>query len=409
MASTGDLADLLLPAGVRLVHIGPSKTGTTSLQGAMWAARAEMRRQGVRYLGQSRHSGLAARAIAGMPSPYADSGKPPAIRNWVAILRELRRASEPRAVFSSEYLAHSPRSAVEQVVRDMDPARIHVVVTLRPLPRMLGSRWQQGVQAGNRLGFEAWLEQVLGRAGELPDLPMWVAHRHDQLVSRWAEIAGTDRVTVVVVDEQDHAWILRVFEALVGLQAGTLSLQQDTENRSLTYGEAEAIRALNVELGNLAVGRRASRLLVHDGAAKYMKHRTPAPGEARIVPPAWAVDRAAEVAERAVIGIRASGVRIIGDIDTLVGTPSGATATVPDPAWIATDVAMALATGMLRGAGVLKAGAPGGAAAPARTDRAKELPIVTDGRLLRIYARRKRTDAARLIRFWRGAPAPDED
>jgi hypothetical protein len=122
MASTGDLADLLLPVGTRLVHIGPSKTGTTSPQGSMWAARAEMRRQGVRYLGQSRHSGLAARAITGMSSPYADSGKPPAMRNWVAILREPRRAEEPRVVFSSEYLAHASRSAVEQVVGDMDPA-----------------------------------------------------------------------------------------------------------------------------------------------------------------------------------------------------------------------------------------------------------------------------------------------
>lgn len=126
---------MLLPVGARLVHIGPSKTGTTSLQGSMWAAQAEMRRQGVRYLGQSRHSGLAARAIAGMSSPYADSGKPPAMRNWVASLRELRRAEEPRAVFSSEYLAHASRNAVEQVVGNLDPARIHVVVTLRPLPR----------------------------------------------------------------------------------------------------------------------------------------------------------------------------------------------------------------------------------------------------------------------------------
>jgi hypothetical protein len=238
---------------------------------------------------------------------------------------------------------------------------------------------------------------------------MWGAHRHDQLVSRWADVVGADRVTVIVVDEQDHAWILRVFEALVGLRTGTLALQQDAENRSLTYAEAEAVRALNVELGGLGVGRRASRLLVHDGAAKYMKHRTPAPGEGRIVPPAWAVDRAAEVAERAVAGIRSRGVRIVGDLDSLLGTPSGTPAAAPDPAWIASDIAMALATGMLRGAGILGVATPGGTAAPTRTDRVKELPIVPDGRLLRIYARRKRTDATRLIRFWRGAPAPDED
>ena len=43
MEPNADREALLVPVGTRLVHIGPSKTGTTSLQAAMWAGRGEMR------------------------------------------------------------------------------------------------------------------------------------------------------------------------------------------------------------------------------------------------------------------------------------------------------------------------------------------------------------------------------
>ncbi len=405
MTAPGDLEALQLPAGSRLVHIGPSKTGTTSVQGAMWSARAEMRRQGVRYLGQSRHSGLGARAVAGMPSPYSNTGNSPSMRYWEAIVRELAQAREPRAIFSSEYLAHAPRERVQRVVRDLGGSRVHVAVTLRPLPKMLASRWQQGVQAGNRMGLDAWLEHVLGRQGDLPDARLWQAHRHDRLIDLWAEIVGADRVTAIVVDENDHAWILRVFEALLGLRTGTLTLQQDAENRSLTYPEVEAVRALNIELERQGVPPRVNRLLVHDGFARRVKHRTPRPDEQRVVPPAWAVVRAREVAEHAVAGIRASGVRVIGDLDGLVAVPGGAASEPPDPASMPTDVAMAMAVGLLQGGGLL---VNDQARAPGKLEPPKEIPTVSDRRLLRIYARRKRTALGRAMRAQRGAAAPED-
>ncbi|NUR67161.1 MAG: hypothetical protein HOQ47_15480, partial [Streptomyces sp.] len=36
-----------LPAGTRLLHIGPHKTGTTSIQGAMFAAKDRLGEHGV--------------------------------------------------------------------------------------------------------------------------------------------------------------------------------------------------------------------------------------------------------------------------------------------------------------------------------------------------------------------------
>jgi hypothetical protein len=44
-----------LPAGTRLLHIGPHKTGTTAVQGALFAAKEEMARHGVDFPAHSRH------------------------------------------------------------------------------------------------------------------------------------------------------------------------------------------------------------------------------------------------------------------------------------------------------------------------------------------------------------------
>ena len=60
---------LLLPEGTRLVHIGPHKTGTTSLQAALYAARPALLEQGVRHVGKTRNPASAVRAVTGQNAP----------------------------------------------------------------------------------------------------------------------------------------------------------------------------------------------------------------------------------------------------------------------------------------------------------------------------------------------------
>ena len=404
MASTGDLADLLLPAGTRLVHIGPSKTGTTSLQGAMWAARTEMRGQGVHYAGRSRHSGFAARAVAGRRSAYSDDGAPPPIRHWEAIVREVALAGDARVVFSSEFLAPAEPPAIRRVVEDLGGDRVHIAVTLRPLPKMLASRWQQDVQAGGVKAFEPWLEEHLGREGEHPDVAMWKAQRHDRLIATWAAIVGLERVTAVVVDEREHAFLLRAFEALVGLRPGTLELHEDFENRSLLLQEVEAIRALNIRTRELGLGHRANTILVRDGAARTMKLRKPGPDEPKVAPPRWAVERAGEIAQEVVAGIRSSGVRVVGSLDSLDVLPDA----VEPPAYdeqLPVQAAVAMTLGTLRSAGALprpEKGADVPVADRRRLDQAKPLPMLSDVDILKLLVRRKRGEAKRYLNGIRG-------
>jgi hypothetical protein len=389
-------APAALPPGSRLLHIGPSKTGTTSLQAAMWEARAAMRDQGVHYAGATRHSSLAARAGAGIRDFYGDDDTPPPDWHWKGIVREFRSAGDHRVILSSEFLAHARPAAIRSMVEELDPGRVHVVVTLRPIARMLTSLWQQRIQSGSPRTFTEWLEANLGREGEIAHRSIWHQHRHGRLVARWAEVVGRDRVTVVVVDSSDHGWLLRAFEGLLGLRPGTLRLQDDYANRSLTLGEARAVRILNLQLRAAGLGRTDLLHIVHNGAARYLKLRTPAPGEAKIRLPAWAGERAAMLADAAVGEIEASGVRVLGDLASLRSQPELVPEEDPDDGLVPAEIAASMAMGVAYTAGMMRNSTL--AAQHERLAQSNELSYLTTRDLVRLQADRVRRFGPRIIR-----------
>ena len=345
MATTSS-GNVLLPEGTRLVHIGPPKTGTTAVQGAFHARRREVLAQGVRYAGRSRHSGAAVLAVAGRPSFQRDSGPPP-MRRWNALAREVRRATEPRVLLSSEFFADVEADEIPRIVDDLGRERLHVVVTLRPLARLLASQWQQYVQSFKRLSFDDWLVAVLnGPPGKVTPT-FWRRHRHDELIERWAAVVGPERVSVVVLEEGDHDHVLRVFEQLLGLRAGTLVADDDATNRSMTLAEIEAVRAFNNAFWDAGLRNALYHRVMHFGAAAYMKQRPPGPDEPRIDTPQWALDRSGEIAREMVARIAVSGVRIIGDLEALTVVPSSGLSGDRQPdVCIPPDISAAMATGI---------------------------------------------------------------
>ena len=336
---------LLLPEGTRLVHIGPPKTGTTAVQGAFHARRRKVLEQGVRYAGRSRHSGAAVLAVAGRPSFQRNSGSPP-IRRWEELAGEVRRAREARVLISSEFFADAEADRIPRIVDDLGREEVHVVVTLRPLTRILASQWQQYVQSFMRLSYDGWLDGVLNQPRGAVTPTFWRRHRHDELIARWAAVVGPERVSVVVVDEGDHDHVLRVFEQLLGLRSATLVADDDVTNRSMTLAEIEAVRAFNNAFWDAGLRNALFHRVLHFGAAAYMKQRPPSADEARIETPQWALDRCGEIAREMVARIGASGARIIGHLDALAIVPQSGLPGDHQPAvCIPPDIAAALAMG----------------------------------------------------------------
>ncbi len=320
--------DLLLQRGARLLHIGPHKTGTSAIQGALQAARERLAVEGVIYPGRGRQTLWPILAITGQPALL---GEPrPDIAHWDLLVQAIAAAGDQRVVLSSEFFAETQDNVIPRVISDLGGERVHVVVTLRPLCKIMPSQWQQYVQNGFRMPYGEWLAGILRQPPKTPTPGFWRRHRHDDLVGRWAAVVGPENVTVVVVDEADRTMLLRTFEAMLGLPDGFLALADDVANRSLTLAETEIVRRLNQEFRQREWPDGNYAKFMRYGAVYYMKTcRQPGPGEARITTPGWAVERATEIAGEMADNIRSIGVRVVGDLATLSELPADLTGPVP--------------------------------------------------------------------------------
>jgi hypothetical protein len=320
MAETSS-GGLLLEPGARLVHIGPHKTGTTAVQDAFHMARERLPAHGVVYPGEGRQPLQAVLAVTDQPALLGEPS--PGIAHWAHLVHDVGAAGGQRVVVSSEFFADADDSAARRVLADLGGPRVHVVVTLRPLARIMPSQWQQYLQNGYCFPYLEWLGGILSEPPRTPTPGFWRRHRHDKLITRWAAAPGAQNLTVIVVDEADPPMLLRTFESLLGLPRGLLALENKTANRSLTLAEAEVVRLLNEEFKRQGWPERSYARFMRYGAVEQMKTaRQPLPEEPKIVTPVWALQRAAEIGAEMADNISALGVDVVGDISALGKAPA---------------------------------------------------------------------------------------
>jgi len=330
------MAAVLLEPGRRLLHIGPHKTGTTAIQGALHLARERLAAEGVVYPGRGRQPLWPVLAVTGQPALLG--GPRPEISYWDSLVRDVRAAGDQRVVLSSEFFAEADDATARRVIADLGGARVHVVVTLRSLARILPSQWQQYLQNGFHFRYLEWLEGILSEPPQTPTPGFWRRHRHDALVARWAAENGPENLTVIVLDESDRLMLLRVFESMLGLPAGFLVPEERAVNRSLTAAEAELVRLLNSEFSRRGWPHRDYARFMRYGAVEHMKDaRRPPADEPKIATPAWALARAAEISGEMAGRIDALGVNIVGDISSLGKLPADGSGPAPSGPDLAAD------------------------------------------------------------------------
>ena len=102
---------------------------------------------------------------------------------WDKLVRDVREADDQRVVISSEFFADGDDEAARRVVTDLGGPRVHVVVTLRPLAKVMPSQWQQYLQNGLRTPYLEWLDGMLRQPPyDQPTPTFWQRHRHDRLI-----------------------------------------------------------------------------------------------------------------------------------------------------------------------------------------------------------------------------------
>jgi hypothetical protein len=349
---------IALPEGVRLVHIGPHKTGTTAVQRAMHRSRDALHDQGVHYAYPTVQAYKPAIGLTGLRGRRGGPTAGP--DDWAALVEEVRAAGDMRVVVSSESLANADTSHIEQLRDDLGANRVHVVRMVRRYDKLVPSQWQQQLLNGRRMSLDGFCARLLDRGSAF-----WQRHGFATLTRRWADVVGAQNVSVVVVDEDDPRWLLHVFEQLLALRDGTLPMPQGRPNRSLSLAEAETLRQVNIAIAKVGWSDRVIHHYVREGvSAGFKQVPTDVPaGKARLSREVH--DRLREATERDVEELLSLGVRVIGDVGLLVVPPWGdlaaAAPTTEEPVTLS---AASVASAMLGVTRMAERPVPLGAASP---------------------------------------------
>jgi hypothetical protein len=285
--------------------------------------------QGVHYVwgGEHLNANLAALAVAKRPTRRFASAKPVPIEHWTSLIEKVNAASaNERVVISGEEFCSAQGEVIEKIVSDLGRENIQILITLRPLDKIMASQWQQYVQAGAvTTSIDDWLRSAFDNKVENENIRrFWIRHRHDQLVQRWVNQVGKERVAILVLDERDKSYLYRKVEELVGLSTGTLITDERLINRSMTLQEAESVRAMYSLLKEQGLGELADHVRFMISPSEVIKRkRIPHPSESRITLPGWAIREARDVGRGMVDAIRDEGVRIIGDLNWLAPEQQG--------------------------------------------------------------------------------------
>lgn len=320
-----------LPEGSRLLHIGPPKTGSTSIQAALAAQREELPAHGAAYPGKGLRWLAATRQVVGERALADREGqRRTGGRAWRRLRQAVSAQGDLRVCISNEIFARADDDGARRAVQGLGGDRVHVVLVAREFGRLLTSQWQERIkQSAGTDSLEGWLEAVLDPAVEAgPHRHFWRQQDLVSLVERWSRAAG-GRVVVVVADHRDRRSVGRAFESLLGLPEGMLDQGSDPRNRSLTHGRVQLLRELDTtarDLGWPRYVRGLRRDLVKTMAAHPLED-----WETQVRLPEWALRRVREVSERHVAGLRDSGVRVVGDLDVLLQPPGTDDDQVVDP------------------------------------------------------------------------------
>lgn len=305
--------EYLLPAGARLIHVGPPKTGSTAVQQSFRAARASLEEHGVAYAGSGSRPKDAGYELQGRASA-AGSGA------WQQLVDEVAAYGDRRVMVSNEDFASVAPEVASDMVSALGGEAAHVVMVVRPLERLLPSQWQQQVRRGHAmLSYDDWLRAVLDDDRATAHQHFWRRHDLAAQVATWSAAAAPERVHAVVSREGDREYLPRVFEGLLGLPEGLLELVEDKSNSSLTFTGAELLRRLDqVVEGHPRVSRRYYDEL-KPALSRRMRARPKDPADRPIVLPPWARDQVRRLNEERAATLRTMRGHVIGDVDSMLG------------------------------------------------------------------------------------------
>jgi hypothetical protein len=359
------------------------KTGTTAIQTLLGANREALLERGVCYPGPRDDHHVLAQSFTQQAAGMLGADKPPSPTLWQQMVEQIAHERR-RVVLSSEFFSSARGDRPARLVADLGAGRTHILIGIRNTADSAVSVWQQTLKQGRISDIDRWATTVFPRDGRPPKDRSFADHWDlGAMVRRWADAAGPENVTVVVLDPGDRRRLPTIFEQLLDLEPGFLADQPfPITNRGMTASEAEFVRRLNVAVRGRVEWSDYRRIVRHGVIRSVVERRRPEPGEPRPRLPAWALDVTRAAGEKAAAEIRGSGVRVVGDLAELSAERPAASA-APTVLAVPVDLAVLAVE----------------AAITAKPDpRARRMAEISGREMVRVLRRRLRKRARRSVR-----------
>ena len=310
------------------LHIGTMKTGTTYLQQLLMQNRDALAGEGyllpgAQWVDQVR---AAEQAVTPRRRPTAEGRS---VVAWQAARREMLDHPGKAVVFSVEFLSFASGRRARRIIEDLDPTRVHVVLTVRDTCAVLPALWQTHCSNGGTATWSAFARSSrFGALGPAPVAPLigqgarLFRHALDipAMLERWSVPPERLHVVTVPASGSSPTVLWERFAAAIGLEPTVATRQPSARNPSLGYASADLMRRLNRELGRLP-REQYDPTVKYGLAGKILVRR--AEVEARA-----GLDRRTEAFaigwnERVRTAVTQAGAHLVGDLDDLPDRPAG--------------------------------------------------------------------------------------
>lgn len=299
------------------LHIGLPKTGTTYLQGIAWAAKKQLRRDGLLLPGSGHREHLWA-ALEVQQRRGLAKRHPSAPGSWRRLVEEVD-AFPGRALITHEFLCGATRAQAAAAVASFGGAEVHLIITARDTLGMLTAGWQESVKNGSPLRMGA----IAGRRGPGAGSEFgWRTWDLGKVLRRWTGHVPADRVHILPMPDRtvaapDAHW--RAFAEVLGLDPDRYPAPARAANPAIGYAQVELLRRVNRHLDGFD-----SSVDRGEWIRGYLAEHLLARQEARpITAPPRLVQRCVKKADRAIAMILEGGFDVRGDLERLRVRPPG--------------------------------------------------------------------------------------
>jgi hypothetical protein len=301
-----------------LLHVGTPKTGTSSLQDALFRNRNLLRHHDLLYPAH-RHDAHFLAALDLMQLPWGGLEQE-AAGAWDALAKKVRDW-HGTSVISHEVLANASRTQADRALTSVGHpgTEVHLVISVRDLVRQIPAEWQETVKHRRDLTYARFLHQLRdpGRTSRIASW-FWGVQELPEILDRWAVDLPPERVHLVTVPApgQPPSLLWERFVDAFGLAGLDLDLAGERTNASLGAAETALLRRINHRV-NHEIAPADYRPLVRELLAhNTLARRTETP---RLTLPPDQLAWVTELSQSWVEELKSRGYQVHGDLDDLVG------------------------------------------------------------------------------------------